>query len=159
PGSRGPLQDADEAEALADEMGYPVMIKAAAGGGGRGMRIVRERDEIARAYGTCQAEAQAAFGSSVLYLEKFVEDARHVEIQVLGDRNGMRVHLGDRDCSVQRRHQKLVEESPSPAISEDTRTGLSRAALVVANAVNYVSTGTVEFLVDRHGRFYFIEMN
>jgi acetyl-CoA carboxylase biotin carboxylase subunit len=159
PGSGGPLQGADEAEALAEVMGYPVMIKAAAGGGGRGMRVVREREDLVRAYGTCQAEAQAAFGSSVLYLEKFVEEARHVEIQVLGDRSGMRVHLGDRDCSVQRRHQKLVEESPSPAISEDTRAGLSKAALLVANAVNYVSAGTVEFLVDRHGGFYFIEMN
>ena len=159
PGSEGGLSGLDAAQALADEMGYPVIIKAAAGGGGRGMRIVREREDIARAYGTCQSEAQGAFGSSVLYLEKFVEEARHIEVQVLGDRNGIRVHLGERDCSVQRRHQKLLEESPASAISRETRAGLFKAALAVANAVNYVSAGTVEFLVERSGRFYFIEMN
>jgi acetyl-CoA carboxylase biotin carboxylase subunit len=159
PGSEGPLAGVDEAQALADEIGYPVMIKAAAGGGGRGMRIVRERDLLPRAFTTCQAEAGAAFGSSELYMEKFVEDARHVEVQVLGDKSGMRVHLGERDCSVQRRHQKLVEESPAPALASETRQGLYRAALLVAGAVNYASAGTVEFLVDKHGRFYFIEMN
>jgi len=159
PGSRGPLDGVDQAQALADEVGYPVIVKAAGGGGGRGMRIVRERDALARAYATCQSESQAAFGASELYLEKFVEEARHVEIQVLGDKNGIRVHLGERDCSIQRRHQKLLEESPAPAISRETRAGLSKAALAVANAVNYVSAGTVEFLVDKSGRFYFIEMN
>jgi len=158
-GSEGPLAGVDEAQALADSMGYPVMVKAAAGGGGRGMRIVREREDLARAFATCQAEAGAAFGSSDLYLEKFVEEARHVEVQVLGDRNGMRLHLGERDCSVQRRHQKLLEESPAPALPTETRAGLYKAALAVANAVNYVSAGTVEFLVDREGNFYFIEMN
>ncbi len=159
PASQGRLDGVDEAQALADSIGYPVIVKAAAGGGGRGMRIVREREGLARAYATCQAEAGAAFGSSELYLEKFVEEARHVEVQVLGDKNGMRVHLGERDCSVQRRHQKLLEESPGPALSPETRHGLYKAALAVANAVNYVSAGTVEFLVDREGRFYFIEMN
>jgi acetyl-CoA carboxylase, biotin carboxylase subunit len=159
PGSEGPLRNLDEAQALADEIGYPVIIKAAAGGGGRGMRVVREREDLPRAYATCEAEAQGAFGSSVLYLEKFVVEARHVEIQILGDRNGIRVHLGERDCSVQRRHQKLVEESPARAISRETRAGLAKAALAVANAVNYVSAGTVEFLVDQSGCFYFIEMN
>jgi acetyl-CoA carboxylase, biotin carboxylase subunit len=159
PGSEGSLQSLAEAEALADQMTYPVMIKAAAGGGGRGMRIARDREELGRAYGMCQSEAQSAFGSSVVYLESFVEEARHVEVQVLGDRNGMRVHLGERDCSVQRRYQKLLEESPAPAISRETRAGLCKAALLVANAVNYVSAGTVEFLVERSGRFYFIEMN
>ena len=159
PGSEGPVDGADHAQALADDIGYPVMVKAAAGGGGRGMRIVRERESLARAYATCQAEAQAAFASSALYLEKFVEEARHVEVQVLGDKNGIRVHLGERDCSIQRRHQKLLEESPAPAISAATRAGLAKAALSVATAVNYVSAGTVEFLVDRSGRFYFIEMN
>jgi acetyl-CoA carboxylase biotin carboxylase subunit len=159
PGSDGPLAGVDEAQSVADSMGYPVIVKAAAGGGGRGMRIVREREDLARAYATCQAEAGAAFGSSELYLEKYVEDARHVEVQVLGDKNGMRLHLGERDCSVQRRHQKLLEESPAPALPPDTRTGLYKAALAVANAVNYVSAGTVEFLVDREGNFYFIEMN
>jgi acetyl-CoA carboxylase, biotin carboxylase subunit len=158
-GSEGPVAGVDEAQGLADSIGYPVMVKAAAGGGGRGMRIVREREDLARAYATCQAEAGAAFGSSDLYLEKYVEDARHVEVQVLGDKSGMRLHLGERDCSVQRRHQKLLEESPAPALPPDTRTGLYKAALAVANAVNYVSAGTVEFLVDREGNFYFIEMN
>jgi acetyl-CoA carboxylase biotin carboxylase subunit len=159
PGSEGSLRSLEEAQALAEEMGYPVMLKAAAGGGGRGMRIVREREALARAFATCQSEAAAAFGSSELYLEKFVDEARHVEVQVLGDRSGIRVHLGERDCSVQRRHQKLLEEAPAPAISAATRAGLYKAALAVANAVNYVSAGTVEFLVDRAGRFYFIEMN
>jgi len=146
-------------QALADSIGYPVMVKAAAGGGGRGMRIVRARDMLAQAFATCQAEAAQAFGSSELYLEKFVEEARHVEVQVLGDRNGIRVHLGERDCSVQRRHQKLLEEGPACAISDETRAGLYKAALTVANAVNYVSAGTVEFLVASDGSFYFIEMN
>ena len=159
PGSQGPLDGVDEAQALADEVGYPVMVKAASGGGGRGMRIVRERESLARAYATCQSEAHASFGSSDLYLEKFVEEARHVEVQVLGDRNGIRVHMGERDCSIQRRHQKLLEESPATSISPATRAGLCKSALAVANAVNYVSAGTVEFLVDRAGSFYFIEMN
>ena len=159
PGSEGTLTGVDEAQALADSIGYPVIVKAAAGGGGRGMRIVREREALARAYATCQAEAGAAFGSSELYLEKFVEEARHVEVQVLGDKNGMRLHLGERDCSVQRRHQKLLEEAPAPALLPETRAGLYKAALAVANAVNYASAGTVEFLVDHEGRFYFIEMN
>jgi len=159
PGSDGVLRGLDEAQRVADSIGYPVMIKAAAGGGGRGMRIVRERDALARAWATCQSEATKAFASGELYLEKFVDEARHVEVQVLGDRNGIRVHLGERDCSVQRRHQKLVEESPAPTISAETRAGLCKAALAVAHAVNYVSAGTVEFLVDRGGRYYFIEMN
>ena len=159
PGSEGPLEGVDEAQALADTIGYPVMVKAASGGGGRGMRIVHARDMLAQAFATCQAEAAQAFGSSELYLEKFVEEARHIEVQVLGDRNGIRVHLGERDCSVQRRHQKLLEESPASAISEVTRAGLYKAALIVANSVNYVSAGTVEFLVARNGSFYFIEMN
>jgi acetyl-CoA carboxylase biotin carboxylase subunit len=159
PGSQGPLDGVDQTQALADEVGYPVIVKAAGGGGGRGMRIVRERDALARAYATCQSESQAAFGSSELYLEKFVEEARHIEVQVLGDKNGIRVHLGERDCSIQRRYQKLLEESPAPAVSAATRAGLYKAALAVANAVNYVSAGTVEFLVDKSGRFYFIEMN
>ena len=159
PGSEGPLEGVDEAQALADSIGYPVIVKAAAGGGGRGMRIVRARDMLAQAFATCQAEAAQAFGSSELYLEKFVEEARHVEVQVLGDRNGIRLHLGERDCSVQRRHQKLLEESPASAITEETRAGLYKAALMVANSVNYVSAGTVEFLVANDGAFHFIEMN
>jgi hypothetical protein len=159
PGSKGPLDGVDEAQAMADEVGYPIMVKAASGGGGRGMRIVRERESLARAYATCQSEARASFGSSDLYLEKFVEEARHVEVQVLGDRNGIRVHMGERDCSIQRRHQKLLEESPATSLSPATRAGLCKSALAVANAVNYVSAGTVELLVDRAGSFYFIEMN
>jgi len=159
PGSEAAFKDVEEALALADAIGYPVMFKAAAGGGGRGMRIVRARAEASTAFDACQSEAGAAFGSSDIYCEKFVEHARHIEVQVLGDRNGVRVHLGERDCSVQRRHQKLLEESPAPALAAETRAGLHRAALVVAAAVNYVSAGTVEFLVDAAGRFYFIEMN
>src|ERR1041384_4900279 len=123
------------------------------------MRIARARDMLAQAFATCQAEAAQAFGSSELYLEKFVEEARHVEVQLLGDRNGIRVHLGERDCSVQRRHQKLIEESPAHGLSPATRAGLHRAALAAAAAVNYMSAGTVEFLVDEQERFYFIEMN
>ena len=159
PGSGGPLKDAAEALDVADAIGYPVMFKAAGGGGGRGLRIVRDRAEAAAAFDACRSEAGAAFGSSEIYCEKFVRNARHIEVQVLGDRNGIRVHLGERDCSVQRRHQKLIEESPAPALPADTRAGLHRAALTVAAAVNYVSAGTAEFLVDEDGRFYFIEMN
>jgi acetyl-CoA carboxylase biotin carboxylase subunit len=159
PGSESPLQSETEALEAADRAGFPVIFKAAAGGGGRGMRIVRERATATQAFSACQAEAGAAFGSSEIYCEKYLEGARHVEVQVLGDRNGIRVHLGERDCSVQRRHQKLIEESPAPALAAETRAGLHRAALTVAAAVNYVSAGTVEFLVDRDGRFYFIEMN
>ena len=159
PGSGGPLKDAAEALDVADAIGYPVMFKAAGGGGGRGLRIVRDRAEAAAAFDACRSEAGAAFGSSEIYCEKFVRNARHIEVQVLGDRNGIRVHLGERDCSVQRRHQKLIEESPAPALPADTRAGLHRAALTVAAAVNYVSAGTAEFLVDEDGRSYFIEMN
>src|SRR6266851_350011 len=121
PGSEQPLKNDDEALEIADAIGYPIMFKATAGGGGRGMRIVRERSGVAQAFAACQSEAGAAFGNSEIYCEKFVENARHVEVQVLGDRNGIRVHLGERDCSVQRRHQKLLEESPASAISEVTQ--------------------------------------
>jgi acetyl-CoA carboxylase, biotin carboxylase subunit len=159
PGSEHPLKDEAEALEVADAAGYPVMFKASAGGGGRGMRIVRSRDDAAQAFAACQAEAGAAFGSSEIYCEKYVERARHVEVQVLGDRNGMRVHLGERDCSVQRRHQKLIEESPAPTLTAETRSGLHKAGLLAAAAVNYFSAGTVEFLVDSEGEFYFIEMN
>jgi acetyl-CoA carboxylase biotin carboxylase subunit len=136
-----------------------VILKAAAGGGGRGMRIVRSADDLPQLFAACQSEAAAAFGSSEIYCEKFIEEARHVEVQILGDSHGTRVHLGERDCSVQRRHQKLIEESPAPTLPAATRTGLREAALTVAAAVNYVNAGTVEFLVDPDGNFYFIEMN
>jgi len=159
PGSEHPLKDEAEALEVADAAGYPVMFKASAGGGGRGMRIVRSHDDAAQAFAACQAEAGAAFGSSEIYCEKYVERARHIEVQVLGDRNGMRVHLGERDCSVQRRHQKLIEESPAPTLTAETRSGLHKAGLLAAAAVNYFSAGTVEFLVDSTGEFYFIEMN
>jgi acetyl-CoA carboxylase, biotin carboxylase subunit len=159
PGSEEPLKSAEDAVRLAESIGFPVIFKAAAGGGGRGMRIVRERAGAAEAFSACQSEAGAAFGSTEVYCEKFIERARHVEVQVLGDKHGMRVHLGERDCSVQRRHQKLVEESPAPNLPAETRAGLHRAALTAAAAVNYQSAGTVEFLVDAAGGFYFIEMN
>ncbi len=159
PGSERPLKDPAEALDVAERIGYPVIFKAAAGGGGRGMRIARDRAEAAAAFDACQTEAGAAFGSSEIYCEKFVEASRHVEVQVLGDKNGIRIHLGERECSVQRRYQKLVEESPAPALTPETRNGLRRAALTAAAAVNYVSAGTVEFLVDGEGRYAFIEMN
>ncbi|HSF05147.1 MAG TPA: acetyl-CoA carboxylase biotin carboxylase subunit [Methylomirabilota bacterium] len=159
PGSEEPLRDANEAQEIADFIGYPVIFKAAAGGGGRGMRIVRDREGVAQAFAACQSEAAAAFGSSEIYSEKYIEEARHVEVQLLGDQHGIRLHLGERDCTVQRRHQKLIEESPAPRLSPDTRAGLHRAGLLAAGAVNYVNAGTVEFLVDPEERFYFIEMN
>jgi acetyl-CoA carboxylase biotin carboxylase subunit len=159
PGSEEPLRDANEAQAAADEIGYPVIFKAAAGGGGRGMRIVRDRESVSQVFAACQSEAAAAFGSSEIYSEKYIEEARHVEVQVLGDQHGIRLHLGERDCTVQRRHQKLIEESPAPRLNRETRAGLHRAGLLAAAAVNYVSAGTVEFLVDPEGHFYFIEMN
>src|ERR671934_35985 len=159
PGSELPLKDESEAGDVAEAAGFPVIFKAAAGGGGRGMRVVRARAEVAQTFAACQAEAGAAFGSSEIYCEKFIEEARHVEVQVLGDKNGIRVHLGERDCSVQRRHQKLIEESPAPALSATTRAGLHKSALAAAAAVNYQSAGTVEFLVDDAGAYYFIEMN
>jgi acetyl-CoA carboxylase biotin carboxylase subunit len=159
PGSERPLTNGADALDAAEAIGYPLIFKATAGGGGRGMRIVRERPAVEQAFAACQSEAGAAFGSSEIYGEKFVENARHVEVQVLGDRSGMRVHLGERDCSVQRRHQKLIEESPAPNLRAETRAGLQRAALTIAGAVNYVNAGTVEFLVDPDERFYFIEMN
>src|SRR5262245_5479449 len=159
PGSEQPLKDGDEILEVADRIGYPVIFKAAAGGGGRGMRIVPDRASAATAFAACQSEAAAAFGSSDIYCEKFIEVARHIEVQVLGDKSGRRVHLGERDCTVQRRHQKLVEESPAPHLPAETRAGLYRAALAAAAAVDYVNAGTVEFLVDAAGGFYFIEMN
>ena len=159
PGSEAPLKDAAEAVDVTDRIGYPIIFKAAAGGGGRGMRIVRRREDVAQAFDACQSEAGSAFGSAEIYCEKYVERARHVEVQVLGDNNGMRLHLGERECSVQRRHQKLLEESPAPNLDAETRSGLHRAALTVAAAVNYVSAGTVEFIVDAEERYYFIEMN
>lgn len=159
PGSDGPVTDPVEALKISDQIGYPVMVKAAGGGGGRGMRICHEPSELERLMTAAQAEAQAAFGNPVVYLEKYIERPRHVEMQVLGDSAGNLVHLGERDCSVQRRHQKLIEESPSPGIDEALRQRMGAMAILGCDAVGYTSAGTVEFLVDQTGHFYFMEMN
>lgn len=159
PGSQGLLQSLDEARFLAKEMGYPVILKATAGGGGKGMRVVWSDGEMERAYNTAKAEAGAAFKNDGIYMEKFIEEPRHIEIQVAGDRYGTVCHLSERDCSIQRRHQKLVEESPSPFMTPDLRKRMGDAAKKAAQAINYESVGTVEFLVDKHRNFYFMEMN
>ncbi|MBD3298733.1 MAG: acetyl-CoA carboxylase biotin carboxylase subunit [candidate division Zixibacteria bacterium] len=159
PGSDGPVADLDAARAVAEKIGYPVMIKAAGGGGGRGMRICHDPAKLEGAVTAAQTEAQAAFNNSSVYVEKYLVRPRHVEIQILGDSSGNLVHLGERDCTVQRRHQKLIEESPSTAIDDTTRAKMGAAAILAGDAVRYVSAGTVEFLVDQEGRFYFMEMN
>jgi acetyl-CoA carboxylase biotin carboxylase subunit len=159
PGSEGALRDEAEARSCAEAVGYPVLLKAAMGGGGRGMRIVRDPESLAAAVQTCQQEAAAAFASSEIYIEKYVEGARHVEVQVLGDGHGNLIHLGERECSIQRRHQKLLEESPSPAVTPETRRDLTAAALRLVRAAGYESAGTVEFILDGQGRFYFLEVN
>ncbi|HRE38719.1 MAG TPA: acetyl-CoA carboxylase biotin carboxylase subunit [Chitinophagaceae bacterium] len=159
PGGEGLLQSVDEAKGLAKEMGYPVILKATAGGGGKGMRIVWEESELERAYDTAKAEAAAAFKNDGIYMEKFVEEPRHIEIQVAGDQYGNVCHLSERDCSIQRRHQKLVEESPSPFMTDELRHAMGEAAKKAAKAINYESVGTIEFLVDKHRNFYFMEMN
>lgn len=151
----------DEAEAVrvADEIGYPVIVKASAGGGGRGIRIVRDREELPKAIQTASAEATAAFGNGEVYMEKFLEHVKHVEVQVLADDYGHVVTLGERDCSVQRKNQKLVEESPCAALDDKTRAAMAKATVAAAKAVGYTNAGTVEYLLDRDGRFYFMEMN
>lgn len=159
PGGEGLLQSLDEAKGLANEMGYPVILKATAGGGGKGMRIVWKDDEMERAYSTAKAEAAAAFKNDGIYMEKFVEEPRHIEIQVAGDQYGNVCHLSERDCSIQRRHQKLVEESPSPFMTPELRYKMGEAAKKAASAINYESVGTIEFLVDKNRNFYFMEMN
>ena len=159
PGSDGAVSDAQEIRTIADRIGYPVMIKAAGGGGGRGMRICRQAGELERSVQAAQTEAQMSFGNSAVYLEKYLERPRHVEFQILGDSAGNLIHLGDRDCTIQRRHQKLVEESPSTAIDDPTRRKMGAAAILAGDAVGYSSAGTVEFLVDQSGGFYFMEMN
>jgi acetyl-CoA carboxylase biotin carboxylase subunit len=159
PGSENVLSSVDEAREIARSISYPVIIKASAGGGGRGMRIVREEAEMENAYGTARHESEQAFNNPDLYLEKYIEQPRHVEIQVFGDEHGNVIHFGERDCSVQRRHQKLIEESPSPVVDEALRTKMGEAAIKGCKAVNYVNAGTVEFLVDRELNFYFMEMN
>ncbi|MGQ9497864.1 MAG: acetyl-CoA carboxylase biotin carboxylase subunit [Desulfotomaculales bacterium] len=158
PGSGG-VVTAKEAVEVAEEIGYPVLIKASAGGGGRGMRIAHHREDLLQALQTAQAEAQAAFGNPDVYIEKYIEEPRHIEVQVLGDRYGKIIHLGERDCSVQRRNQKLLEEAPSPAVTPALRQQLGEAAVRAARSVGYYNAGTVEFLLDRNNNFYFIEMN
>ena len=159
PGSQAPLCSAEEAAELGWRVGYPLMLKASAGGGGKGMRLVPSPTEIGRAFAAASTEAMAAFGNPALYLERYVSPARHIEIQLLGDQIGSVVHLGERDCSIQRRHQKLLEESPSPAITPALRARMGEAAVQLARSVKYRGAGTVEFLVDVEGNFYFMEMN
>ena len=159
PGSEGLLNSVEEAARLAASMGYPVMIKATAGGGGRGMRLVPGADQLDNLFKAAQGEAEAAFGNPGLYMEKFIDRPRHVEVQVLADRHGNVVHVGERDCSIQRRHQKLLEEAPSAAINANLRRQMGEAAVAAARKIGYEGAGTVEFLVDRAGNFYFMEMN
>jgi len=149
----------EEARAIAAEIGYPVIIKAAAGGGGRGMRIVQAEADLAKALGVAQGEAGVAFGNPAVYIERYIRNPRHVEFQILADAHGQVLHLGERDCSIQRRHQKLIEESPSPAMTPTLREAMGKAAVASARAVGYVNAGTIEFLLDEDGRFYFMEMN
>jgi len=159
PGSKGLLEDEHEALKVAKDIGYPVMIKATAGGGGRGMRLVKEESELVKLFFAARGEADAAFGNPGVYLEKFVQKPRHIEFQILADSHGNVIHLGERDCSIQRRHQKLLEESPSPGLSPKLRRQMGNAAVKVAQSINYVGAGTVEFLLDVTGDFYFMEMN
>ena len=159
PGSLGLLETQEEAQLLAREIGYPVIIKATAGGGGRGMRLVREDGEFSRSFQAAQGEAEAAFGNPGVYLEKFIERPRHIEFQILADSHGNVLHLGERDCSIQRRHQKLLEESPSPVLTTELRQKMGKAAVKAARSIGYVGAGTIEFLVDGQGNFYFMEMN
>ena len=159
PGSDGTLRGVDEATELAREIGFPVLLKAVAGGGGRGMRVVQEESELARAYATAKAEAEAAFGQGDLYLERYLTGMRHVEIQVLADHYGNAIYLGERDCSIQRRHQKIIEEGPSPAVNADLRARMGQAAISGVQAIGYTNAGTMECLLGPDGRFYFMEMN
>jgi acetyl-CoA carboxylase biotin carboxylase subunit len=159
PGSEGLLKDIDDAKRVAADIGYPVIIKATAGGGGRGMRIVWKEDDMEAHYESASKEAEAAFSNGALYMEKYIEEPRHIEIQIAGDQYGKACHLSERDCSIQRRHQKLLEETPSPFMTEDLRNKMGDAAIKAAETVRYEGVGTVEFLVDKHRNFYFMEMN
>lgn len=159
PGSEGLLTDEAEARAIASKIGYPIIIKATAGGGGRGMRLVRDESDLGKLFAAAQGEAEAAFGNPGVYLEKFVEKPRHIEFQILADTFGNVIHLGERECSIQRRHQKLLEEAPSPALTPLLREKMGTAAVMAAKSINYVGAGTVEFLLDLSGEFYFMEMN
>ncbi|HNU89499.1 MAG TPA: ATP-grasp domain-containing protein, partial [Ferruginibacter sp.] len=159
PGGGGLLQSVEEAKSIAKEIGYPVILKATAGGGGKGMRIVWEESELERNLDMAKTEAAASFKNDGVYMEKFVEEPRHIEIQVAGDQYGTACHLSERDCSIQRRHQKLVEESPSPFMTPELRDKMGAAAIKACNAISYEGVGTIEFLVDKHRNFYFMEMN
>jgi acetyl-CoA carboxylase biotin carboxylase subunit len=159
PGSEEPLADAREAARRAAEVGYPVILKASAGGGGRGMRVVHRAEEVAGQFATASDEALKAFGDGSIYLEKYLTQPRHIEFQIFGDTHGNVIHLGERECSIQRRHQKLIEEAPSPALDDDLRARMGEAAVRLAQGVGYVNAGTIEFLLDTDGSFYFMEMN
>jgi len=159
PGSQGVIENPEEALQIARKIGFPVMIKASAGGGGKGLRIAQNEGDLVRAMQTAMSEAQACFGNPEVYLEKYVEEPRHIEFQILADHTGNVVYLGERDCSLQRRNQKLIEEAPSAALNEELRIKMGAAAIKAAKAANYTSAGTVEFLLDMHNNFYFIEMN
>ena len=159
PGTDGAITNPAEAAAIAEEIGYPVIVKASAGGGGRGMRVARSREEFMNALQAAQSEAQAAFGNAEVYLEHYVEEPRHIEVQIMADEHGNIVHLGERDCSIQRRHQKLIEEAMSPAVTPELRAKLGETAIRGARGVGYTNAGTMEFLLDKHGNFYFMEMN
>jgi acetyl-CoA carboxylase biotin carboxylase subunit len=159
PGSDGIIKDFEECQKLADETGYPVMLKATAGGGGKGMRAVWKKEDLLKAWEGARQESAAAFGNDGMYMEKLIEEPRHIEIQIVGDSNGKACHLSERDCSVQRRHQKLTEETPSPFMTDDLRERMGEAAVKAAEYIKYEGAGTVEFLVDKHRNFYFMEMN
>ncbi|MCK9243949.1 MAG: acetyl-CoA carboxylase biotin carboxylase subunit [Candidatus Marinimicrobia bacterium] len=159
PGSETVVKNSEEIKRFAEIHGYPIILKASAGGGGRGMRIVRQIAELENAYSNAREEAQKAFGNSDLYVEKLIEDARHIEVQIIGDNYGNIIHLGERECSIQRRHQKLIEESPSPVVDAELREKLGKIAIRAAKAVKYTSAGTIEFLMDKKRNFYFMEMN
>ncbi len=159
PGTEKPLQNAEEAVRICNEIGYPVMLKASMGGGGKGMRLIHSEDQVVEAYNTARSESMSSFGDDTVYLEKFVEEPHHIEFQILGDNHGNVIHLFDRECSVQRRNQKIVEESPSPFLTPELRKEMGKKAVAAAKAVNYSGAGTIEFLVDKHRNFYFLEMN
>ena len=158
-GSKGLIKDFKECKEIALEIGYPIMLKATAGGGGKGMRLVWDAEKLEDAWKSAKQESKAAFGNDGMYMEKFIEDPRHIEIQIISDCKGRAAHLSERDCSIQRRHQKLAEETPSPFMTKKLRTEMGEAAIKAAEAVNYEGVGTVEFLVDKHRNFYFMEMN
>ncbi|MDA9227599.1 acetyl-CoA carboxylase biotin carboxylase subunit [Flavobacteriales bacterium] len=159
PGSKGIIDTYEECEKIAKEVGYPVMLKATAGGGGKGMRLVWKQEELKNSWDSARTESKAAFGNDAMYMEKFIEDPRHIEIQIIGDKTGKACHLSERDCSIQRRHQKLAEETPSPFMTDKLRVEMGTAAIKAAEAVKYEGVGTVEFLVDKYRKFFFMEMN